>query len=42
MFESGSMNIEQQKSSYNGFVKLFTYCTIFLVILMAIMAATLV
>ncbi|MEP3244706.1 MAG: aa3-type cytochrome c oxidase subunit IV [Sneathiella sp.] len=41
MFEPGSMNIEAQKESYAGFVKLFTVCTIGLVILLAVMAATL-
>lgn len=42
MYENGSMNIDQQKGSYNSFVKLFTYGTIGLVILLAIMAITLV
>ncbi len=42
MQEHGSMNIDQQKASYDGFVKLFTYSTIALVVLMALMAATLV
>jgi len=42
MQEQGSMNIDQQKGSYNAFVKIFTYTTIGLVILLALMAATLV
>ena len=28
MYEQGNMNIEQQKASYDGFVKLFAYGTI--------------
>ncbi len=41
MYEQGSMNIEQQKGSYDGFVKLFTWGTGFLVVLMGVMALTL-
>ncbi|WP_169569812.1 aa3-type cytochrome c oxidase subunit IV [Sneathiella limimaris] len=28
MYEQGNMNVEQQKESYNAFVKLFTWGTI--------------
>lgn len=28
MYEQGNMNIDQQKASYGGFVKLFAYGTI--------------
>ncbi|MBL4666015.1 MAG: aa3-type cytochrome c oxidase subunit IV [Sneathiella sp.] len=36
------MNIKQQNGSYVSFVKMTTYVTVFLAILLAIMAATLV
>ncbi|MFT6556525.1 MULTISPECIES: aa3-type cytochrome c oxidase subunit IV [Sneathiella] len=41
MYEPGSMNIEAQKASYAGFVKLFTWVTGLLIVLLVIMAATL-
>lgn len=42
MTEHGGMNIDQQKGSWSDFVKLFTYSTAALVVLLLIMAATLV
>jgi len=41
MYEHGNMNIKQQNSSYGSFVKITTYTTVFLVILLLVMAATL-
>ncbi|MFC4273078.1 aa3-type cytochrome c oxidase subunit IV [Sneathiella chungangensis] len=37
MHENGSMDISAQKESFHAFVKLFKYCTIFLVILLILM-----
>ncbi len=42
MSEHGNMNIEQQNGSYGSFVKITTYTSIFLVILLSLMALTLV
>lgn len=41
-YEQGNMNIEQQKGSFDVFVKLFTRVTIALVILMLVMFFTLI
>jgi Bacterial aa3 type cytochrome c oxidase subunit IV len=41
MQEHGNMDIDQQKGSYNGFVKLFTWSTILIIVGLSIMAATL-
>jgi len=42
MSEHGHMNIDQQKATYANFVKMATYATAFLVVLLSIMAITLV
>lgn len=42
MSEHGGMNIDQQKGSWSNFVKLFTYSTVSIAVLLIIMAATLV
>ena len=38
MHENGSMDISAQKESFDAFIKLFKYGTIFLVILLILMA----
>ncbi|PHQ70600.1 MAG: aa3-type cytochrome c oxidase subunit IV [Sneathiella sp.] len=38
MSEHGNMNIDTQKETFQGFVKLFTYGTIAIVILLVLMA----
>jgi len=42
MSEHGNMNIDAQKESFQGFVKLFTFGTIGIVILLILMATFLV